>query len=101
MRESRAGEKQDHPHGSRHPYALDVKSLLEVTHVRLILIPTSIKTNMLFDKPICYKIFTGFLPAGLHLAKPMLWWVKCFKISSLLSRTWSTSTPDRNYLGFP
>ena len=40
MRESRTGENQ--PDGSRHQYALDVKSLLEVAHVRLLLIPSSI-----------------------------------------------------------
>ena len=61
VRESRSGEKQDHPDGRCHLYAIDVKSLLEVAHVRFVPLPTLIKTRMLCDKPICYKIFTGFL----------------------------------------
>merc|ERR1711971_1206110 len=35
VRESRSGEKQDHPDGRCHLYAIDVKSLLEVAHVRI------------------------------------------------------------------
>ena len=49
VRESLGDERQQHQDGSRHLYALDVKSLLEVAHVRFLLFPTSIQTRMLYE----------------------------------------------------
>ena len=48
VRESRGDERQHHRDGSRHLYALDVKSLLEVAHVRFLLFPISTQTRMLY-----------------------------------------------------